>query len=166
MNQAIQTPDTTEPRPEPDDWLHLDRQLCFSLYAASLAMTRRYRSLLEPLGLTYPQYLVMLSLWEQDARSVGDLGAALALDSGTLTPLLKRLEAVGLVSRRRSREDERRVDVLLTPAGQALRESARPIPLRMAAMTGCTLDDMADLRQQLNRLRLALDNVSPPTDPT
>src|SRR5690349_9051070 len=101
-----------------DDWLALDRQLCFALYSASLAMTRLYKPLLEPLGLTYPQYLVMLALWEDAGHSVGSLGDRLALDSGTLTPLLKRLESMGLVDRVRDPADERRVLVHLTAAGR------------------------------------------------
>src|SRR5690606_14147124 len=101
-----------------------DEQLCFPLYAASRAMTAVYRPKLERLGLTYPQYLVMLALWERDARSVGELGTALDLDSGTLSPLLKRLEATGYVERRRAAADERRVDIVLTERGRAVRAEA------------------------------------------
>ena len=103
-----------EPKLSPAEWLALDNQVCFSLYSASLAMTKLYKPLLDPLGLTYPQYLVMLVLWETDDVSVSTLGERLSLDSGTLTPLLKRLEAAGLVKRARSAEDERRVQVSLT----------------------------------------------------
>jgi DNA-binding MarR family transcriptional regulator len=138
------------------DWLALDRQLCFALYTASLAMTRRYRPLLEPLGLTYPQYLVMLALWQRDGRSVGELGEALSLDSGTLTPLLKRLEAAGHLRRQRSRDDERRVQVHLTEAGRALREQALAIPPQLAAAAGCSLDEIGALTGELHRLRQAL----------
>ena len=139
-----------------EDWLALDRQLCFALYSASLAMTRRYRPLLEPLGLTYPQYLVMLAMWQHDGRGVGELGEALSLDSGTLTPLLKRLEAAELVRRERSREDERRVEVHLTEAGAALREQAAAVPLQMAEAVGCSLDEIGALTRELHRLRHAL----------
>ena len=108
--------------------LWLDHQLCFALYSASLAMTKlRTEALLEAIGLTYPQYLAMLVLWEQDGPTVSELGERLNLDSGTLTPLLKRLEAAGLVQRQRDPQDERRVRIALTSAGQALRAQAEPI---------------------------------------
>ena len=155
MNTQSQ-PDLASVDPCPEDWLALDRQLCFALYAASLAMTRRYRPVLEPLGLTYPQYLVMLALWQHDGCSVGDLGEALSLDSGTLTPLLKRLEATGLVQRQRRRDDERRVEVRLTAAGSALREQAGTIPRQMADAVGCTLDEISGLTRELHRLRSVL----------
>src|SRR5262245_46268151 len=103
------------PSPAADAWLRLDHQLCFALYSSSLAMTRLYKPLLAPLGLTYPQYLVMLVLWEQDEVAVSRLGERLQLDSGTLTPLLKRLEQAELLQRRRDSEDERRVLVTLSP---------------------------------------------------
>ncbi|MFM2054986.1 MAG: hypothetical protein RL456_3023 [Pseudomonadota bacterium] len=154
------------------DLLALDQQLCFALYAASLAMTRRYRPLLEPLGLTYPQYLVMLVLWERDGRGVGELGDLLSLDSGTLTPLLKRLETLGLVRRTRSREDERRVEITLTEAGRAMRAHAAAIPPQLVARTGCSLGELATLRGELHRLRVALGDTPapmspcPPTDPS
>src|SRR3954452_15452609 len=113
---------TSEPAAHPADaWLALDRQLCFALYSASLAMTKVYKPLLAPLGLTYPQYLVMLALWEHDGQSVSALGDKLALDSGTLTPLLKRLQTQGRISRERDAQDERRVIVRLTPAGRQLK---------------------------------------------
>lgn len=111
-----------------DDLLRLDRQVCFPLYAATNLLTRTYRPLLEPLGLTYSQYLVMLVLWERSPASVGELGECLHLDSGTLTPLLKRMELAGLVTRSRDPEDERRVLVALTPHGQSLRKAAKSIP--------------------------------------
>jgi len=149
---------TSHERPDrpTSDWLALDRQLCFALYAASLAMTKRYRPLLEPLGLTYPQYLVMLAMWQRDGRSVGELGEALSLDSGTLTPLLKRLESAGLVRRQRSREDERRVQVQLTEAGVAMRQQALAIPPQLASAVGCSLDEIGALTGELHRLRHAL----------
>jgi DNA-binding MarR family transcriptional regulator len=118
--------------PAPNDALQLDRQICFPLYAASNLLTRLYRPVLASLGLTYPQYLVMLVLWESSPRSVGELGAKLHLDSGTLTPLLKRLEQAGLVERRRDPGDERRVLVNLTQTGRALRRQASKVPAALA----------------------------------
>jgi DNA-binding MarR family transcriptional regulator len=133
--------------------LALDAQLCFALYSASLAMTKRYREPLQALGLTYPQYLVMLALWEQDGLSVSELGERLFLDSGTLTPLLKRLAAAQLLERHRAAVDERRVLVMLTPAGRALRRRALPIPAAQAEATGCATDELATLTAALHRLR-------------
>src|SRR5438128_924891 len=124
-SKASTTSDSRESR---EQWLQLDRQLCFALYSSSLAMTRIYKPLLAPLGLTYPQYLVMLVLWEADGPSVSQLGQRLSLDSGTLTPLLKRLESLGHIERRRATDDERRVDIFLTPTGRKLRERALDIP--------------------------------------
>ncbi|MEV6279003.1 MarR family transcriptional regulator [Nocardia sp. NPDC051832] len=138
------------------DLLRLDEQLCFPLYAASRAMTAVYRSKLDKLGLTYPQYLVMLALWERDGRTVGDLCVALSLDSGTLSPLLKRLQAAGLVQRQRSTADERRVEIRLTGAGRALRAQARDIPNEMAEAAGLSLDEMVALRDTLRRMTEAL----------
>jgi DNA-binding MarR family transcriptional regulator len=136
--------------------LSLDRQLCFALYSTSLAMTKRYRPLLEALGLTYPQYLVMLALWEHDGLFVAELGERLYLDSGTLTPLLKRLEALALIHRRRDADDERRVIVTLTPAGRHLRRRALGVPAMLAAGTGCALDEIDALTSALQRLRAGL----------
>ncbi|MFI9407687.1 MarR family winged helix-turn-helix transcriptional regulator [Nocardia sp. NPDC052316] len=138
------------------DHLTLDEQICFPLYAASRAMTAVYRPKLERLGLTYPQYLVMLALWERDGRSVGEVCQALALDSGTLSPLLKRLEAAGLVQRTRSAADERRVDIQLTERGRELRAQARDIPAEMAAACGLSMDEFLALRETLRRLTAAL----------
>ncbi|MFI6046820.1 MarR family winged helix-turn-helix transcriptional regulator [Nocardia sp. NPDC051321] len=138
------------------DHLTLDEQLCFPLYAASRAMTAVYRPKLERLGLTYPQYLVMLALWEQDGRSVGEVCHALALDSGTLSPLLKRLEAAGLVRRQRAEDDERRVDIQLTERGRDLRAEARGIPAEMAEACGLSVDEFLALRATLRRLTSAL----------
>src|SRR6201989_402563 len=114
----------------------LDDQLCFALYAASRAVTARYRPMLEAIGLTYPQYLVMMLLWEQDHQTVGQLGSRLALDSGTLSPLLQRLTAAGLVTRHRRVEDERSVSIALTDAGRALREHAFSISESMIGAIG------------------------------
>lgn len=134
------------------DYLTLDEQLCFRLYAASRAMTAVYRTKLERLGLTYPQYLVMLTLWERDGRSVGDLCEALLLDSGTLSPLLKRLEAAGLVERRRAAADERRVDIQLTEHGRELRSAARCLPTEMGEASGLSTDEVTQLRETLRRV--------------
>jgi DNA-binding MarR family transcriptional regulator len=139
-----------------DAWLALDKQLCFALYSASLAMTKVYKPLLAPLGLTYPQYLVMLALWEDDAQTVSALGDRLALDSGTLTPLLKRLEAHGQLSRERDSIDERRVIVRLTDAGRKLKVAARGVPPEIARSTGCELSEIVDLTRQLTTVRDAL----------
>ena len=139
-----------------DSWLALDKQLCFALYSASHAMTKVYKPLLAPLGLTYPQYLVMLALWEDDAQTVSALGDKLALDSGTLTPLLKRLEAQGQLSRERDAADERRVIVRLTDAGRKLKIRARGVPPQIARATGCELAEIAGLTRQLTAMRDAL----------
>ncbi|MFN3303007.1 MAG: MarR family winged helix-turn-helix transcriptional regulator [Roseateles sp.] len=141
-------------------WLQLDRQLCFALYSSSLAMTKLYKPLLAPLGLTYPQYLVMLVLWEAEGLSVSQLGQRLSLDSGTLTPLLKRLEALGHIERRRASDDERRVDIFLTPAGRKLRELALDIPGHLACASACELDELIALTQRLQQLREQLHSAA------
>jgi MarR family transcriptional regulator, organic hydroperoxide resistance regulator len=145
----------------PTDWLVLDHQLCFALYATSLAMTKVYKPLLDPLGLTYPQYLVMLVLWEQDGITVGHAGERLALDSGTLTPLLKRLEAAGLVQRLRDTADERRVLLQLTPEGRALKARARRVPALVLQASGCSLGELGQLTRQLHALRQHLTDSIP-----
>lgn len=133
--------------------LLLDNQLCFALYAASRAVVRAYQPLLQPLGLTYPQYLVMLVLWEEDGPSVKELGGRLELDSGTLTPLLKRLEAHGLVRREGDAEDERVVRVRLTDEGRALRRKAARVPEKLlCALEPYSLREVASLRKQLREL--------------
>ena len=134
------------------DPLQLDDQLCFALYSASRAVTRAYAPLLEPLGLTYPQYLVLLVLWQRDGVPVHRLGQRLALDSGTLTPLLKRLAHQGLVERRRGEDDERVVRIHLTAAGRALRGKARKIPMALACRAGYDLASVRSVRE-LARLR-------------
>ena len=146
-------------------WLQLDKQLCFALYSASLAMTKVYKPLLEPLGLTYPQYLVLMVLWERDGLPVNTLGERLFLDSGTLTPLLKRMEAAGWVERARDAADERRVLVSLTPEGRALRRRAQSVPQALAAATGCTADELISLTQRLQQLRTQLVDAHPLTHP-
>lgn len=133
----------------PVEVLRLDRQLCFALYGAAQRVTRLYRPLLDALGLTYPQYLAMLVLWEQSPRTVGEMGEALDLDSSTLTPLLKRLEAGGLIDRSRDPKDERRVVVALTDKGLALRDQALSIPERIFCQVGLPLDELTALREKL-----------------
>jgi DNA-binding MarR family transcriptional regulator len=141
----------------------LDDQLCFALYAASRAMTRAYQPLLEPLGLTYSQYITMLALWEEDGIPVKQVGERLGLDSATLTPLLKRLEQQGLVRRARDREDERVVRIHLTDDGRALRARARKVPTQLACLAGYDLDDgksvdkLVRLREDLKALTDRLD---------
>ncbi|MBN8470191.1 MarR family transcriptional regulator [Corallococcus exiguus] len=135
-----------------DDFLRLDLQLCFPLYAASRAMVQAYTPLLAKLGLTYPQYLVMLVLWETDGVTVKELGEKLYLDSGTLTPLLKRLETQGFVRRERSTEDARSVTVSLTAQGKALRRKAASIPEAIVCRTGLTLEELSRLRRDIQRL--------------
>lgn len=150
---------TTQDKGEGINPLRLDLQLCFALYGASNRVTRLYRPLLAPLGLTYPQYLVMLALWEQAPRSVGELGQALDLDSGTLTPLLKRMEGQGLVSRRRDPKDERRVIVALTTQGEALEARGREIPGQVFCRMGGDVAELAALRQALIGLQRRLDEA-------
>jgi DNA-binding MarR family transcriptional regulator len=152
---------STKPAAARADWLLLDRQLCFALYSASLAMTKLYKPLLDPLGLTYPQYLVMLVLWEADGITVSQLGERVALDSGTLTPLLKRLEATNLVRRLRDTADERRVLLQLTPAGRALKAQALAVPEQVASASGCALDELAALTARLKALRDQITRSNP-----
>ena len=147
--------------PDPCELQRLDHQLCFALYSSSLLMTKVYKPVLARLGLTYPQYLVMLVLWEAGAGpkidrasvGVGELGERLYLDSGTLTPLLKRLEAAGLLLRTRAADDERRVIVTLTPAGRALRRRAESVPRQLACATGCKPTELTELTARLQALR-------------
>nr|WP_240149409.1 MarR family transcriptional regulator [Asaia sp. As-1742] len=138
----------------------LSNFVCFSLYAASHAFNRLYQPLLEPLGLTYPQYLVMTVLWGSDGKLVGEIGSQLDLVSSTLTPLLKRLEGAGLVERARDQKDERQVRVRLTEAGRALRVQAETIPACVLAATGLSITELRDLRNRIDQLREA---VSTPT---
>ncbi len=148
-----------------NDLLRLDVQLCFALYSASRALIRAYGPLLEPLGLTYPQYLVLLALWQEDGLSVKSLGERLGLDSATLTPLLKRLEHQGVVERRRDEHDQRVVRIHLTDAGRALRAKARRVPTALACRAGFDpADDRAfarlvRLRDELNALITRLDET-------
>jgi DNA-binding MarR family transcriptional regulator len=134
----------------------LNRMLCFATYSAGLAFNRVYKPLLEPLGLTYPQYLVMLVLWDEEGLTVGDIGDRLFLDSGTLTPLLKRLQAAGLVARTRDAKDERLVRVHLTESGKTLEEQAAPIMPELVCALGQTETRLAELTDEVARLRSAL----------
>lgn len=138
----------------------LDDLLCFLVYSTGSAFNRVYRKALEPLGLTYPQYLVMVVLWAQDGLTVGQIGDRLRLDSGTLTPLLKRLEALGLVSRARSAEDERRVLVRLTEQGAALRERASAVVRCMTEAVGMDAGAVAALMGQIRSLRGNLEDAA------
>jgi DNA-binding MarR family transcriptional regulator len=138
-----------------DELLKLDNQLCFQLYSASRLMTKLYQPLLKPLDLTYPQYLVMLVLWEQPMGhkfTVTELGERLYLDSGTLTPLLKRLEAKRLIQRQRSSEDERQVWVKLTTSGEGLKQQAKRVPEKLVCETNMSVDDIAPLRESIREL--------------
>ena len=139
-----------------DAMLQLDNQLCFALYSASLAMTKVYKPLLDELGLTYPQYLAMLVLWERDGLMVSELGDKLTLDSGTLTPLLKRLETSGYVSRIRAVEDERRVYITLTSSGRKLKTRAAKIPACILSASQCSVPELMHLTSQVQALRKKL----------
>ncbi|MFJ4963322.1 Organic hydroperoxide resistance transcriptional regulator [Streptomyces sp. ADI96-02] len=148
--------------PEPpalreEELLRLDHQVCFSLHAASRAFGGFYRQALKDLGLTYSQYLVMLVLWEDGPQPVKVIGERLHLDSGTLSPLLKRLETAGLARRERSREDERSVVIHLTEEGADLRERALPVPRALFAATGLSMEEVLALQDTLGRLTAALD---------
>ena len=156
MNAANHT--ETAHKTESNPALLLDNQLCFALYSTSLAMTKLYKPLLEQMGLTYPQYLVMLVLWERDGLMVSELGERLFLDSGTLTPLLKRLESASLIARIRDVQDERRVHIMLSAAGRALKTQAASIPACILKASQCSLPDIVALTQQVQTLR---NNLSP-----
>ena len=139
--------------------LKLDRQLCFALYGAAHAFNRAYKPLLEPLGLTYPQYLVMMALWEEDGQQVKALGERLGLDSGTLSPLLKRLEQTGYVERQRDTADERQVFITLTEPGRAMKAHAVQVMRAIGEQTGCTMGELATLRDSLKQLKKRLAEV-------
>ena len=133
--------------------LLLGNQVCFAVYSTAHAFNRFYKPLLDRLGLTYPQYLVMLVLWEEDGLPVKEIGERLFLDSGTLTPLLKRMQTAGLVKRTRSTEDERQVIVALTPQGEALKEKARSLPLSILAASECSVPELVALKNEIVSLR-------------
>ncbi|HJV86562.1 MAG TPA: MarR family transcriptional regulator [Noviherbaspirillum sp.] len=135
------------------DPLALENQFCFALYSASLAMTKTYKPMLDKLGLTYPQYLVMLVLWQQDDILVKTIGEKLFLDSGTLTPLLKRLEASSLIQRTRDEADERQVRITLTKEGRALRKKAQCVPQQVLSASGQSREALERLRNQLSSIR-------------
>lgn len=139
-----------------NDPLSLDNQFCFALYSTSLAITKTYKPFLDQLGLTYPQYLVMLVLWQRDDVLVKDIGEKLFLDSGTLTPLLKRLESAGLIVRTRDEVDERQVRITLSREGRALKKKAQDIPHQLLCASRQTPEMLSRLREQLNRVRDAL----------
>jgi DNA-binding MarR family transcriptional regulator len=144
------------PTAAPDQLLALDNQFCFALYSASLALTKTYKPHLEKLRLTYPQYLVMLVLWQQDRLAVKSIGERLFLDSGTLTPLLKRLESAGLIERNRDADDERQVVITLTREGRALKRKAAAIPRQIIGASGQPQSTLVDLRTQLSAIRTEL----------
>ena len=139
--------------------LQLDNQICFAVYSAGHAFNRVYKPLLDKLGLTYPQYLVMLVLWERDQVPVKKIGEKLFLDSGTLTPLLKRLEAAGLVKRTRSVDDERKVIVTLTAQGKGLRDRAGAVPQGILGASGCTVDELVSMKEEIVALRDRLNRA-------
>lgn len=141
----------------PDNFeIELDAQLCFAIYGAAHAFTRTYKPLLEPLGLTYPQYLVMIALWEEDDQPVKAIGDRLGLDSGTLSPLLKRLEQSGLVARKRDRDDERQVRISLTAKGGELRHRATGVAQAIGKAVGCSFEEAVALRDELIALKQRL----------
>ncbi|WP_343726038.1 MarR family transcriptional regulator [Herbaspirillum huttiense] len=155
MQHMDKTHTTNLPDALIDEALLLDNQLCFAMYSASLAMTKAYKKILAPLEITYPQYLVMLVLWEKDGITVSELGTRLFLDSGTLTPLLKRMESMGLLHRNRDAGDERRVVVSLSDGGRALREKAKAVPQQMSCMLPA-LDQIKALVVELKQVRKGL----------
>ena len=149
--------DMTSERDTCDDLL-LDNQACFALHSTSLMMTKVYKPLLQVLGLTYPQYLAMMVLWEKDGLTVGEISTKLLTDPGSLTPLLKRLEGEGLLSRTRSREDERVVIVELTAKGRELKESAKTVPQCILGASGFSIERLQNLQAELQALRSHLQN--------
>jgi DNA-binding MarR family transcriptional regulator len=143
--------------PTADQLLRLDNQICFAIYSTAHAFNRVYKPLLDRLGLTYPQYLVMLVLWERDGVPVKEIGERLYLDSGTLTPLLKRLQQAGLIKRTRSTEDERQVLVSLTSHGQALKDKARAVPPSILAASQCSIAELSAVKNEIVALRNRLN---------
>ncbi|KJC61810.1 MarR family transcriptional regulator [Bradyrhizobium sp. LTSPM299] len=142
-----------------DQALRLDNQICFAVYSTAHAFNRVYKPLLDRLGLTYPQYLVMLTLWERDGVPLKDIGERLFLDSGTLTPLLKRLEAADLIKRTRSTVDERQVLIALTPQGHALRDRAKAVPQSILAASACSVGELLAMKDEIVALRDRLNAV-------
>jgi DNA-binding MarR family transcriptional regulator len=154
-------PAGSEPGIDGTNLLALENQVCFALVVASRSVLSLYRPVLEPLGLTHPQYLVMLALWSEDGRSAGNLATTLALEPATLSPLLKRLEAAGLVARRRSTTDERVLVVELTEQGRALRRQAEAIPQKIVAQLGMAMDELTALRSSLHAVTDAAALAAP-----
>ena len=146
-------------KPAAEQLLRLDNQICFAVYSAAHAFNRVYKPLLDRLGLTYPQYLVMLVLWERDNVPLKTIGERLFLDSGTLTPLLKRLEAAELIKRTRSKEDERQVLIELTAEGEALREKAKSVPQSILAASACSVGELVAMKDEIVALRDRLNAV-------
>ena len=136
-----------------EDPLHLTNQICFAIYSAVHAVNKAYKPLLDELKITYPQYLTLLVLWEKDDITVKDIGELVHLDSGTLTPLLKRLESNGLIRRQRDKSDERQVRITLTPKGHRLRERAKAVPIHMLDCCGRSREELAAMRNELVKLR-------------
>jgi len=139
-----------------NDYLGLDDQFCFAVYSTAHALNRAYKPLLDRLGVTYPQYLVLLALWGEDGRSVGSLGDQLMLESSTLTPLLKRMETAGLLSRERNPADERQVTIRLTAKGRKLREKAKAVPKSILAAARCDARELGQLRERVKSVRDAI----------
>jgi len=147
-----------------DDLLRLENQLCFALVTAARNVVAVYRPVLEPLGLTHPQYLVLLALWERSPRTLGELAEELAMEPATLSPLLKRIESLGLITRRRDSADERRVGIHLTDAGRALREQALPVPECIARQSGLTAEEGEQFVHLLRRVATSLRTPDPKPD--
>jgi DNA-binding MarR family transcriptional regulator len=156
---AVMKAQKTETMKIPEEEKRLERQLCFAVYSTAHAFTRAYKPILDKVGLTYPQYLVMLVLWEKAALPVKSIGEQLDLDSGTLSPLLKRLEQSGLITRTRDPKDERQVIVSLTPDGDRMRAEVDAIMTAIGQSIGCTLEDMGKIREMLQGLRTNLTAV-------
>lgn len=157
MKDATEIQPAPEQPPLPDEALALGQQLCFAVYSVAHAFNRTYKPLLDRFGLTYPQYIVLLALWQKDGITVKTLGTELGLDSGTLSPLLKRLEAAGFVDRTRDKSDERQVLVSLTDKGRALKNEAFGILMEIGKATGCSRQEASALRDALQDLTLHLD---------
>jgi MarR family transcriptional regulator, organic hydroperoxide resistance regulator len=153
----IDKSDEAETGDIPKGMLALDQQLCFAVYAAAHALNRTYKPLLDPYGLTYPQYIALMTLWEEDGRTVKALGEKLGLDSGTLSPLLKRLEAAGYIHRARDKNDERQVLITLTDKGRAMKKDAVAIRMAIGKATGCSIDTLQALTTDLHMLTEQLE---------
>jgi DNA-binding MarR family transcriptional regulator len=158
-NEDVMARKSSAEKSSADFPLRLDNQICFAVYSTAHAFNRVYKPLLDKLGLTYPQYLVMLVLWERDGVPVKDIGERLFLDSGTLTPLLKRLEAAELIKRSRSTEDERQVLIALTAKGESLREKARAVPQSILAASACSVGELVAMKNEIVALRDRLNAV-------